>query len=155
MLEVACYAIALTTAAWAIRVRRFCWHISWERTTTSAIAQNAVALVLIAPAAKPVTGWLFWKVTGYWHLDDLLGHILQLGGFVSSNIAGMMRMPKMRRHIEPLLWQPLVVGTAVVMMLFLRSHAIHDPGRDLFRVPHDGWLTAFWALFVALLVYYG
>jgi hypothetical protein len=154
MFEIACYVIALTTAAWAIRVRRFCWHISWERTTTSAIAQLALALVLIAPAAQPVTGRLFWEVTGYWHLDDLLGHILELGALVSSNIAGMMRMPSKRRYIEPLLWQPLVVGTAVLMMLFLRSRVTHDPGHDLFRLPHEGWLTAYWAVLVALLVYY-
>jgi hypothetical protein len=39
MLEIACYAIALTTAAWAVWVRRSACRISWERSTTYATAQ--------------------------------------------------------------------------------------------------------------------
>lgn len=91
MLEIACYAIALTTAAWAVWVRRVTWCISWERSTTYAIIQLAVSLVLISPAAEPVIGRLVGEVTGRWHLDDLLGHMLQLGALVSSNLAGMMQ----------------------------------------------------------------
>jgi hypothetical protein len=155
MLEVVCYAIALTAAAWAIRVRRFCWHISWERTTTSAIAQLAVSLVLIAPAAEPVLGRLGWELTGRWHLNDLLGDMLQLGAFVSSNVAGMLRMPSKRRYIVPLLWHPLVVGTAVLYFLFWHSVVTHNPGHDLFQLGHDGWLGTYFALFWTLLVYYG
>jgi len=155
MLEIVCYAIALTAAAWAIRVRRACWRIPWERTTTSAIAQLGVALVLIAPAAQPVTGWLFWEVTGRWHVDDLLGHMLALGALVSSNIAGLMRMPSKRPYILPLLWHPLVVGTTVLYFLFWHSAVTHNPGHDLFQLGHDGWLGTYFALFWALLVYYG
>jgi hypothetical protein len=155
MLEIACYAIALTAAAWAIRVRRACWRIPWERTTTSAIAQLGVALVLIAPAAQPVIGRLGWELTGRWHVDDLLGHMLALGALVSSNIAGMMRMPSMRQRIVPLLWHPLVVGTAVLYFLFWHSVVTHNPGNDLFQLGHDGWLGTYFALLWALLVYYG
>jgi hypothetical protein len=155
MLEIVCYAIALTAAAWAIRVRRACWRIPWERTTTSAIAQLGVALVLISPAAQPVTGWLFWEVTGRWHVDDLLGHMLALGALVSSNIAGLMRMPSKRRYIVPLLWHPLVVGTAVLYFLFWHSAVTHNPSNDLFQLGHDVWLSMFYTLLLTLLVYYG
>jgi hypothetical protein len=51
MLAIACYAIALTAAAWAVRVRRGTYRIPWERTTTSAIVQLGVALVL-SPRAR-------------------------------------------------------------------------------------------------------
>ena len=155
MLEIACYTVALTAAAWAVRVRRACWRIPLERTTTSAIAQLGVALVLISPAAQPVTGWLLWEVTGRWHVDDLLGHMLALGALVSSNLAGLMRMPSMRQRIVPLLWHPLVVGTAVLYFLFWHSGVTHNPGNDLFQLGHDGWLGTYFALLWALLVYYG
>jgi hypothetical protein len=159
MLEVACYAIALTTSAWAVWVRRgTCTPghiIPWERSTTYAIVQLAVSLVLIAPAAEPVLGRLFWEVTGRWHVDDLLGHMLQLGAFVSSNLAGMLRMPSMRQRIIPLVWHPLVVGTAVLIMLFWHSIVTHNPGNDLFQLRHDVWLSVYYTLLWTLLVYYG
>jgi hypothetical protein len=155
MLEIACYAIALTAAARAVWVRRGCWRIPFERTTTSAIVQLGVALVLIAPCMEPITGWLLWEVTGRWHVDDLLGHMLELGALVSSNIAGMMRMPSMRQRIVPLLWHPLVVGTAVLYFLFCHSVVTHNPGNDLFQLGHDGWLSVYYTLLWTLLVYYG
>jgi hypothetical protein len=155
MLEIACYAIALTTAAWAVWARRGTWRVPWERTTTSAIVQLGVALVLISPAAQPIIGRLFWEVTGRWHVDDLLGHMLELGALVSTNIAGLMRMPSKRRYIVPLLWHPLVAGSAVLMMLFWHSAVTHNPGHDLFRLQHGWWLSVYFMLLWALLVYYG
>ena len=155
ILEIACYTIALTAAAWAVWVRRGCWRIPFERTTTSAIVQLGVALVLISPAAQPVIGRLLWEVTGRWHVDDLLGHMLALGALVSSNLAGLMRMPSMRQRIVPLLWHPLVVGTAVLYFLFWHSAVTHNPGNDLYRLQHDWWLSVYFMLFWALLVYYG
>jgi hypothetical protein len=156
MIEIAFYAIALTAAAWAVWVRRATRPIPFERTTTSAIIQLAVAIVLIAPATEPVIGRLFWEVTGRWHLDDLLGHCLELGAMVSSTLAGMMRMPSMRRNIVPLLWHPLVIGTAVLMALFFQTGASRNPAHNMFRVaPPDPWLNAYFCVLWALLTYYG
>jgi hypothetical protein len=154
-LEIVCYAVALIVAAWAVGVRRGTRPIPYERTTTSAIIQLAVVLVLIAPAAEPVLGRLGWELTGRWHLDNLLGHMLELGALVSSNIAGMMRMPSMRQRIVPLLWHPLVVGTALLYFLFWHSAVTHNPGNDLFQLGHDVWLSMFYTLLLTLLVYYG
>ena len=156
MIEVACYAVALTVAAWAVWVRRACWRIPMERTTTSAIVQLAPALVLIAPATEPYTGRLFFELTGRWHIDNLLGFMLELGALVSSNVAAMMRMPTMRRYIEPLLWSPLVIGTVVQMQLFWRSCVTHHPGHDIFALQHHHhWLTMFFGLQCLMLGYYG
>jgi hypothetical protein len=154
-LEAVCYAIALTAAAWAVWVRRSTWCNPWERSTTYAIIQLAISLVLIAPAAEPVLGRLFWEVTGRWHVDDLLGHTLQLGALVSSNIAAMMRMPSMRQRIVPVLWHPLVLGTAALYFLFWHSVVTHNPSNDLFQLEHGWWLTAYYTVLWTLLVYYG
>jgi hypothetical protein len=154
-LEIVCYAIALTAAAWALWVRRGTWRVPWERTTTSAIVQLGVALVLIAPCTEPVIGRLFWEVAGRWHVNDMLGHMLELGALVATNTAGLMRMPSKRRYIVPLLWHPLVVGTAALMILFWRSAVTHNPGHDLFQLGHDGWLSVYFMFLWALLVYYG
>jgi hypothetical protein len=82
--------------------------------------------------------------------------MLQLGALVSSCTAGMMRMPALRRrYIVPLLWHPLVVGTAVLIMLFWNSVVTHSPGNDLFQLRHDGWLSVYYTLLWTLLVYYG
>jgi len=155
MLEIACYTIALTAAAWAVRVRRATYRIPWERSTTYAIIQLALALVLISPAAEPVIGRLLWEVTGRWHIDNLLGFMLELGALVSSNTAGLMRMPTMRRYIVPMLWHPLVIGTAVQMMLFWQSTVTHNPGHDIFALPHRHWLTIFFGVQCLLLGYFG
>jgi hypothetical protein len=154
MLGIACYTIALAASAWAVWVRRATYRIPWERSTTHAIGQLAVALVLISPAAEPVIGRLFYEVTGRWHINDLLGYMLELGALVSSNLAGMLRMPSMRQRVVSLLWHPLVAGTAVLYFLFWRSAVTHNPGNDLFQLGHDGWLGAYFALFWTLLVYY-
>ncbi|WP_156747088.1 hypothetical protein [Mycobacterium sp. E2733] len=145
----------MTATAWAVWVRRATCRIPWERSTTYAIIQLGAALVLIAPAAQPISGRLLLEVTGRWHVSDLLGHMLELGALVSSNLAGMLRMPAMRKRIVPLLWHPLVLGTAVLYFLFWQSVFTHNPGNDLFRLGHDGWLGTYFALFWALLVYYG
>jgi hypothetical protein len=155
VIELVFYAVALTTAAWAVWVRRKCWTIPWERTTTSAIAQLMLALVLLAPATEPYTGRLFWELTGRWHVDNLLGFMLELGALVSSNIAAMMRMPTVRRYMEPLLWYPLVIGTAVLMQLFWRSTVTHNPSHDIFALQHHHWLTIFFGLQCLLLGYFG
>jgi hypothetical protein len=155
MLGIAGYAIALIAAAWAVWLRRGTWRIPWERTTTSAIVQLGLALVLIAPCSEPVIGWLFFELTGRWHVDDLLGFMLELGALVSSNIAAMMRMPTMRRYMQPLLWSPLVIGTAVQMQLFWHSSVTHDPAHDIFALQHHHWLTMFFGLQCLLLGYYG
>ena len=155
VLEIACYAVALTAVAWAVWVRRSTFSNPWERTTTSAIVQLGLALVLIAPATQPVFGRLLWEVTGKWHLADMLGHMLALGAMVSTNLAGLIRMPNMRRHVVPLLWCPLVAGTAVLMQLFCHSAVTRNPGHDLFQLQPDWWLTAYYVLLGALIAYYG
>jgi hypothetical protein len=65
ILEIAGYAIALAASAWAVWVRRATYRIPWERSTTYAIGQLALALVLISPAAEPVIGRLLYEVTGF------------------------------------------------------------------------------------------
>lgn len=155
MIEIACYAVALTAASWALWVRRATWTNQWERSASCAIAQMTLALVLIAPAAEPIIGRLFWEVTGRWHVDDYLGHMLELGAFVSANLAGLVRMPAMRRRVVALLWHPLVVGSAVLMMLFWQTQASHDPGNDLFRLGNHAWLSWYFMVFWSLMIYYG
>jgi hypothetical protein len=154
ILEIAFYTVALTLAAWAVWVRRGAWRIPWERTTTSAIVQLMLALVLIGPATEPYTGRLLFELTGRWHIDDLLGFMLELGALVSTNIAGLMRIPTKRRYIVPLLWHPLVIGSAVQIQLFWHSTATHDPGPDLFLLQHHPWLSLFFGLQCTLVGYY-
>ena len=153
--EIACYAVALTAAGWALWVRRGTWTNPWERSASYAIAQMALALVLIAPASEPIIGRLLWEMTGRWHVNDYLGHMFELGALVSSNLAGMLRMPSMRQRIVPLLWHPLVIGSAVLMMLFWHTQVSHDPGHDLFLLQHRAWLPAYFTLFWTLMIYYG
>jgi hypothetical protein len=155
MLEIACYAAALTAAIWAVRVRRATYRMPWERSTTYALIQLTLALVLVCPTAEPVIGRLLWEVTGRWHIDNLLGFMLELGALVSSNLAGLLRMPTMHRYIVPMLWHPLVIGTAVQIMLFCHSSVTHAPGHDILQAPHDGWLTIFFGFQFMLFGYFG
>jgi hypothetical protein len=159
MLEIACYAIALTAAAWALWVRRGTCSIPWEAPITRTIRRLAISLVLIAPAAEPVIGRLFWEVFGKWHLNDLLGHIAALGAMAGSTFAGMMRMPAMRQRLESLLYYPFVLGVAALVFLFWPSMATRSPANDMFHLdarelPGYPWSFAYLALLFTLLLYY-
>lgn len=157
---IACYAVALTAAAWALWVRRGTCCIPWEVPITRTIRRLALSLLLIAPAAAPVIGRLFWEVFGRWHLNDLVGHIAALGALAGSTFAGMMRMPAMRQRVESLLYYPFVIGVAVLVFLFWPSGAARSPAKDIFHLnarelPGHGWFVAYLTLLFTLLLYYG
>ena len=61
----------------------------------------------------------------------------------------------MRQRIVPVLWHPLVLGTAALYFLFWHSVVTYHPGNDLFQLGHDGWLGTYFTLLFALLIYYG
>ena len=97
------YAVALTAIGWTVWVRRGTWRNSWESPTTAASLMLGMALILIAPDAEPIIGRALFLITGRWHLDDLLGHLLEAAALASSTLVGLMRMPSMRNRITALL----------------------------------------------------
>jgi hypothetical protein len=150
------YAVALTAIGWTLWVRRGTWRIRWELPTTAASLMLGIALVLIAPESEPVLGRALFLITGRWHIDDLLGHIIEATALASSTRAGLMRMPSMRDRIIPLLRWPFILAVAAMVPMFLRTHASHDPTPDLFLIPHDHhWIEAYFAVLWTLLVYLG
>jgi hypothetical protein len=80
--------------------------------------------------------------------------MLELGALVSTNIAGIMRMPSIRQRIVPILWYPLIIGTAVQIMLFWQSSITHNPGHDIVQFQDHHWLTMFFGLQCTLIGYY-
>jgi hypothetical protein len=148
------YAVALTAICWTLWVRRGTWRNPWESPTTAASLLLGVALILIAPDSEPDIGRALFLITGRWHLDDLLGHIIAAAALASSTLAGLMRMPSMRNRIIPLLQWPFTLAVAAMVPMFLSTHASHDPTPDLFRIPHDHhWIQAYFAVLWTLLVY--
>jgi hypothetical protein len=149
------YAMALTAIGWTQWVRRGTWRIRWELPTTAASLMLGIALILIAPDSEPVLGRALFMITGRWHLNDLLGHIIEATALASSTRAGLMRMPSMRDRIIPLLRWPFTLAVAAMVPMFLSAQASHDPTPDLFLIPHHHWLEAYFAVVWTLLVYLG
>ena len=150
------YAVALTAIGWTQWVRRGTWRNQWESPTTAASLMLGIALVLIAPDSEPVTGQALFLITGRWHLNDLLGHIIEAAALASSTLAGLMRMPSMRNRIIPLLHWPFTLAVAAMVPMFLSTRASHDPMPDLFLIPHDHhWIEAYFAVLWTLLIYLG
>jgi hypothetical protein len=115
-----------------------------------------IALVLIAPATEPVVGHALFVVTGRWHIDDLLGHIVEGAALATSTLAGLIRMPSMRDRVAALLQWPFTLAITAMIPLFLRTQASHDPMPDMFQISHnDHWGDAYFAVVWALLVYLG
>jgi hypothetical protein len=150
------YAAALTAVGWTQWVRRATWRNPWESPTTAASLMLGIALILIAPDSEPVIGRALFLITGRWHLNDLLGHIIEAAALASSTLAGLMRMPSRRNRIIPLLQWPFTLAVAAMVPLFLSTRASHDPMPDLFQIPHDHrWIEAYFAVLWALLIYLG
>jgi hypothetical protein len=150
------YTVALTAIGWAQWVRRGTWRIQWESPTTAASLMLGIALILIAPDAEPVIGRALLLITGRWHVDDLLGHIIAPAALASSTLAGLMRMPSMRDRIIPLLHWPFTLAVAAMVPMFLSTQASHDPMPDMFQIPHaHHWIQAYFAVVWTLLVYLG
>jgi len=152
-LEPACYAVAMPVSGWAVWVRRHTFRMPYEQATTLTIVLIATAAILLSPASTPVFGRLGWELTGRWHLDDFVGHLMLVAAIMASNSAGMMRLPSVRRYMVPLLWHPLVIGSAVMAMLFAHSRASHSPAHDLLSEPPGPWLSVYLAVFVGLIIY--
>ena len=150
------YAVALTAIGWTLWVRRGTWRNPWESPTTAATLMLGIALVLIAPAGEPVTGRALFLITGHWHVNDLLGHLIEAAALASSTVAGLMRMPSMRNRIIPLLQWPFTLAVAALVPMFLQTQASRNPMPDLFQIPHGNhWIEAYFAVLWTLLVYLG
>jgi hypothetical protein len=150
------YAVALTAIGWTQWVRRGTWRNPWESPTTAASLMLGIALVLIAPDSEPVIGRALFMVTGRWHVDDLLGHIIEAAALASSTLAGLMRMPSMRDRIIALLQWPFTLAVAAMVPMFMSTQASHNPMPDLFQIPHDHhWIQAYFVVLWTLLVYLG
>jgi hypothetical protein len=150
------YAVALTAIGWTLWVRRATWRNPWESPTTAASLMLGIALILIAPDSEPVIGRALFVITGRWHLDDLLGHIIEAAALASSTLAGLMRRPSLRNRIIPLLQWPFTLAVAAMVPMFLSTQASHDPTPDLFLIPHDHhWIQTYFTVLWTLLVYLG
>ena len=150
------YAVALTAIGWTLWVRRATWRNPWESPTTAASLMLGIALVLIAPDTEQLIGRALFLITGRWHLDDLVGHLLAAAALASSTLAGLMRMPSLRSRIIPLLQWPFILAVAAMVPLFISTKASHNPMPDMFLIPHDHhWIEAYFAVFWTLLVYLG
>jgi hypothetical protein len=147
--------IAVGAVGWAQWVRRGTWGIQWESPTTAASLMLGIAVVLVGPDNEPVIGHAIFLITGRWHIDDLLGHILAAAALASSTLAGLMRMPSMRDRMIPLLQWPFTIAVAAMVPLFISTQASHNPMPDLFQIPVNHRIEAYFAVVWTLLVYLG
>lgn len=152
------YALALTSAAAALWVRRHTWRMTWEKPTTLTIALLAAGLVLIVPCEDAFYGRALHALTGLWHVDDLIGFccfVVALSVGCAGSLGRIARNDReeewLARHFVTV---PSGLGIPLMVAAFTWSGTLSgNPAEELWGVKHDVWGCTFWVLYLGLLLW--
>jgi len=142
--------------AWSLWIRRVTWSCRWEVAATLNIVLQALAVALMSPFAHETLGRALHSLTGVWNLQAYVGHdcYIVAGSAIVYNAVGRLQddvaMQKMfTQYVE----RPATLCIPVLLALFSMSNASREFSRDLFTMPTDGWLTAYWVVLCGMIVY--
>lgn len=146
-------AAAIVVACWALWVRRHAFGSRWDGPITLGIAFFALGAVLDSP--WPEVAAASYPLTGKFYLLNCAGHVSYLFGATRGLKAVALRLVPdqaiggfMRRRILA----PVGLASAVMLLCLVCSPATAAmPAANLYFVPADGWLVAYWiAYFITL-----
>jgi hypothetical protein len=148
--------ITLICVGWSLWIRRVTWTCRWEVAATLNIALQGAAIALMSPVAADTVGQVLHELTGVWNLQVYVGHdcYIVAGSAIVYNVVGRLQddvaMQKMfTQYIE----RPATLCIPVLLALFTMSNASREFSRDLFTLPTDGWLTAYWIVLCSTIIY--
>lgn len=133
--------IALASGLW---VRRTTWFYKWESAATVNLAGIFVCLVCMMPITAPAFEVLH-RVTGIWDLEDMIGHLVYLGGITVLSYVTLNRieLPAAARWRHWRLELPATVVLPLLVGLFVLGSPDHH-SRDLLMERPNFWLGCYW-----------
>jgi len=149
-------AITLACMAWSLWIRRVTWTCRWEVAATLNIALQAIAIALMSPFAHETLGRALHSLTGVWNLQAYVGHdcyIVAASAIVYNAVGRLQDDAVMQKMFTQYIERPATLCIPVMLALFSLSDASRVFSRDLFTLPTDGWLTAYWVVLCGMLVY--
>jgi hypothetical protein len=152
------YVVALACAARALWVRRAGWRMAWEWPANIVILLLGIALVLVTPTTDTFYDHLLYALTGQYHADDLMGYCLFVLALSLSCLNALTRVSRDDEEERAMalrwIWCPVTIAVPLMVMLFITSHTVSDdPTADVWRIHHDGWATAFWVVYMWILLH--
>jgi hypothetical protein len=148
--------VTLVCMTWSLWIRRVTWTSRWEVAATLNIALQAGAVALMSPVAAETMGPTLHSLTGIWNLQAYIGHdcYIVAGSAIVYNAVGRLQddvaMQKMfTQYVE----RPATLCIPVLLGLFTMSNASREYSPDLFTMPTDGWLTAYWIVLCGTIIY--
>ncbi len=148
--------ITLACIAWSLWIRRVTWSCRWEVAATLNIALQGGAILLMSPLASDTIGKALHSLTGMWNLEDFLGHdmyIVAASAIVYNALGRLQDDHQMQRAFKQYVELPATLCIPLLLATFSMSGAHSTYARDLFAAPTDGWLTLYWVMLCAMLIY--
>lgn len=139
-------------------IRRHSWRLRWHGALTLAIALQGVGYALSAPIQSRGLGHLLFMLTGTAHVRDYFAHLCFLASagsliyMTAKRLLTDRQTDRFMRRVEI----PGGVAAAGMLVCLVSSRSLHHqphPKEDFFEVPCDGWLIAYWLIYLGLSTY--
>jgi hypothetical protein len=148
--------ITLASIAWSLWIRRVTWHCRWEVAATLNIALQGCAVALISPLASETLGVALHKITGEWNLQTYLGHdcyIVAASAIVYNSLGRLAEDHALQASFKQYVERPATLCIPLLLATFTLSRGSKTFARDFFALPTDFWLSVYWILLTATLIY--
>lgn len=154
------FAVAAVCTIAALILRYSTWRIYWESGATLAVALMVAAALAGSDTSVHRVAPILFDLTGIWHLDDFVAHVLFLlaGVAFAAHIATRLSVHSVVG--AALRWaSPLLIAVPVMFVALRLSHSgTTHSDVNLDHVPPDMWLDVYrgqWsitAIYLAVLI---
>ncbi|QDH91717.1 hypothetical protein SEA_PHRAPPUCCINO_39 [Mycobacterium phage Phrappuccino] len=141
---------------WALWARRATWANRWQVPTTLSMALLATSVLMLDERMSEWLGQPLHAITGYWNVEDLLGHLLFLGAAGCLVVSVLMRLgddDSIQGAARQFLERPAAVVLAAMLWTFCASQCSNEYIPDFLQAPVDVWLVAYRLIVGLALVY--
>ncbi len=148
--------ITLVCIGWSLWIRRVTWSCRWEVAATLNIALQGAAVLLMSPIASETLGPVLHRYTGKWNLEDYLGHdlyIVAASAIVYNALGRLQDDDSMRLTFKQYVERPATLCIPVLLAAFWLGNGSSVYRADFFTVPTDFWLSLYWIVLCAMLIY--
>ena len=148
-------AVTMALVVRSLWIRRDTWRSRWEIGASLSVALQGCALLLMSPWAANILGQHLHRALGRWNVQHLLGHIcliVAVTALIRHVLIRFTNQPQVTTLFSRQVLRPVRLGVPLLAVLFVAADERDHP--DLLTA-HVGnaWLSAYWLLLGALLLY--
>ena len=148
--------ITLACIAWSLWIRRVTWTCRWEVAATLNIALQGATVFLMSPLASETLGHWLHSLTGLWNLEDYIGHdmyVVAASAIVYNALGRLQDDAAMQRTFKQYVERPATVCIPLLLATYSLGNGAAIYSADFFELHTDFWLSAYWVLLCAMLIY--